>query len=207
MVKRRSVTPGEETSLELLQRVDAGLQELFSSVLRTQADLARADDSNAIVELEYEYGALAHEILRSLALRQSCAMDVSSRISAVPGLRSTSEEIIERGTSCRALINALKDMSYGVEPMNLNIGQDFDGPLTSLIALSGATIAWELGEAVPRITASLTSSETRVKFRSSGYALRHAPEWLNPKGPRWYERAPVVSRVVAIYERIKGVQV
>jgi hypothetical protein len=35
------------------------------------------------------------------------------------------------------------------------------------------------------------------------HSIRHAPTSLSPEGPRWYERAPVISRLLTIYDRLR----
>ena len=87
--------------------------------------------------------------------------------------------------------------------MNLNQGQDFDGPLVDLIDAVKPEMDWELAEAIPLIRRSLSEVDTANLFCSARFAKRHAPTRLSVKGPRWYERAPMISRLVTIYDHLK----
>jgi hypothetical protein len=87
--------------------------------------------------------------------------------------------------------------------MYLNQGQDFDGPLTALIDAVGPEIEWELSDAIPLIRRSLSTNDAAKLFSSARYVERHAPTILNTSGPRWHEHAPVISRLVTIYDHLK----
>jgi len=40
-------------------------------------------------------------------------------------------------------------------------------------------------------------------FCSARYAIQNVPTRLNVKGPRWYERAPIVSGMVTLYDHLQ----
>ncbi len=56
-----------------------------------------------------------------------------------------------------------------------------------LIQVVGVEIEWELG----------------VELKTARHLLSHAPTNLHPDGPRWWERAPVISRLITVYDRMR----
>jgi hypothetical protein len=134
-------------------------------------------------------------------------MDVASAIDAIPALRATAAGIRERRTGCRALINELRDVTRTTTPMGLNVGQHFDERLAELMAMAEMTIDWELDQAIPTIEKALDPRPGSAPFRSAHYVRVHAPTKLDPSGPRWYERAPVVSRVLTVWDHLVEAQV
>jgi hypothetical protein len=42
-----------------------------------------------------------------------------------------------------------------------------------------------------------------VDMKSAGHVRRHAPINLDPHGPRWWERAPVISRLMTVYDHLR----
>jgi hypothetical protein len=95
-------------------------------------------------------------------------------------------------------------MSRGVQGINLNVGQDFDSEMQELERIVGTEIEWELGEAIPQILHAV-GDEPGVddQMKSAHYLQKHAPTNLEPSGPRWIERAPVISRLLTIYDHLR----
>jgi hypothetical protein len=182
------------TSLDALERENLLLRGLFAQIGESRA---------SSVDGRYDYGNAAKQIIRHLAVRQSSLMNVGNAISKVPALRSTAARMIDRGTDRRSLIDQVGDMSRTIQGMYLNQGQDFDGPLTALINAVGPEIDWELSDALPLIRRSLSAKDAAKLFSSARYVERHAPTTLNTSGPRWHEHAPVISRLVTIYDHLK----
>jgi hypothetical protein len=56
---------------------------------------------------------------------------------------------------------------------------------------------------VPAVRSWLTKSGDQDPLKSADHIVRHAPTSLSPQGPRWYERAPIISRVLTIYDRLR----
>jgi hypothetical protein len=94
-------------------------------------------------------------------------------------------------------------MSRGVQGINLRTGQDFDAEIEELIQLVGTEIEWDLGEAIPELRASLKQSHREQELKSARHVRRHAPAKLDPGGTRWYERAPVISRFLTVYDHLR----
>jgi hypothetical protein len=55
----------------------------------------------------------------------------------------------------RPAISEVEGQSRDVRGINLNTGQDFEGPLMELVQQVGPQIEWELDEVVPAIRGSL----------------------------------------------------
>jgi hypothetical protein len=184
----------QKTSLDVLQREDVTLKDLFERITRTR-------ESN--VDSRYDYGNAAKAIIRHVAIREASLMDVGTATSSTPGLQAIGSRLLERGNSCRELFDQVGDMSRGIQGMYLNQGQDFDGPLTTLIEAVSLEIDWELSEAIPLIRRWLRPCDGKSRLRSARYIERHAPTRLDPSGPRWFEHSPVASRVLTLYDHLR----
>jgi hypothetical protein len=180
--------------LDLLEAENYLLRDLFE-----QLD----GDQGPSIEDRYDHGNLAKQIIRHFAIRQSSLMNVAAAISPILSLRSTGARMLRGGTERRRAYDDVGDMAREVPVLSLNQGQDFDGPLMSLIDAVTPELDWELAEAIPLIRGSLSTEDVATMFCSARYAKRHAPTKLRVKGPQWYERAPMISRLVTVYDHIK----
>ena len=193
-MKQRASARRQVTSLDVLAGENRILRELFDQINASR---------EPSVEARYDYGNAAKQVIRHLALRQASLMDVSHAISGIPALHTTATRMMTRGKDRRSLIDALGDMSRGIQGVYLNQGQDFDSPLTSLIHAVATEVDWELAEAIPLIEGTLDAEERSSLFRSARYIERHAPTRLSASGPRWWEHAPVVSRLVTLFDHLR----
>jgi hypothetical protein len=184
----------QKTSLDVLERQDLTLKELFERITRTR---------ESTVDSRYDYGNSAKGIIRHVAIREASLMDVGTVTSTVPGLQAIGRRLLERGDACRELFDQVGDMSRGIQGISLNQGQDFDGPLTKLIEGMSLDIDWELSEAIPLIRSELRPDDGMSRLRSARYVERHAPTRLHPSGPRWFESSPVVSRILTMYDHLR----
>jgi len=202
----RAAAPRDMTSLQFLRYEDLRLQELLTQVRRDQNPVGVVDDRSraASVERRYRYGQAAKQILGHLALRQRAAIDVAVAIRPRSELRATSDEIIDRATRCRALIDELQDILRSHPLMSLNAEGDFAPRLAQLAELAGATIHWELREGIPLIEKAINAGLPVSGFHDGLYVVRHARCKLNSGGPQWYERAPIVSRVLTVWDHFMG---
>jgi hypothetical protein len=191
----RRTLQSPKTSLDTLRHEDLLLKGLFQRI---------GESWGSSVDARYDYGNAAKQIIRHLATRQSSLMNVATATSDAPALRTTASRMVDGGTDRRALINKVGDMSRTIQGMYLNQGQDFDGPLTALIDAVNPEIEWELSDALPLIQRTLSAEDTAALFSSARYVERHAPTSLNPAGPRWYEHAPVISRLVTFFDFLRA---
>jgi len=194
-VSRDSSTPIDQTSLDLLQSENLILGDLFD-----QIDEHRGPS----VEDRYDYGNLAKRVINHLALRQSALMNVATAILPIPELHLTGIRMKDRGTTRRVDFDEVGDLARDVSVMDLNQGQDFDGPLGTLIEAASREMDWELSEAIPLIRRSLNAENLDSLFSSAQYIRHHAPTTLSTSGPRWYEHAPIISRVLTVFGHMKN---
>ena len=193
-MKQHASAHVERTSLDLLEAENYLLRDLFEQLDSHQGPS---------IEDRYDHGNLAKQIIRHLAIRQSSLMNVAGAISPILSLRSTGARMLRGGTDRRRAYDDVGDLARVVPVMSLNQGQDFDGPLKSLIDAIAPELDWELAEAIPLIRGSLSSEDAATLFCSARYAKRHAPTKLRVKGPWWYERTPIISRLVTVYDHLK----
>jgi short-subunit dehydrogenase len=183
----------ETTSLDVLENEDERLLGLIQGIAITRG---------SAVEERYEHGNLAKEILRHLAVRESSLVNVGAVISSVPELRTIGSRMASRAPERRGAIDEATRMARAVQPVALNEGQDFDGVFDPFLDAERQEIEWELSDAIPAMRKAIPEEDARKRFRSARYVRRHAPTFFSTRGPRWYEQAPVVSRLLTIYEHM-----
>lgn len=184
----------DANALELLESEDLELRELFTELRQRRG---------SSVEDRAEYGHIAKEIVRHVAVREAALVDVAEVASDDPRLSEFTSRIEHGRNTSRPHIDRVEKMSRGVQGINLRTGQDFDAEIEELIQLVGTEIEWDLGEAVPELQASLEQSHREEELKSARHVRRHAPTKLDPGGPRWYERAPVISRLLTVYDHLR----
>jgi len=194
-VKRHASHRHDQNSLDALESENQHLRDLFS-----QIDTCRSTS----VEDRYVHGNLAKQVIRHLAIRQSSLMNVATAISPISSLHSTGVRMRDRGTDRRGGYDHVGDMARDVGVMDLNLGQDFDGPLEALIDAARTEMDWESAEAIPLIRRSVSTESAATLFSSARYVQRHAPMKLHRGGPRWYEHAPVISRVATVFGHLSS---
>lgn len=184
----------DDDALDLLEREDRELRRLFEAI-----DAARADT----VRGRATYGDLAKDIIQHLATREAALVEVARRLGEVTDLHTVVGALDADSSERRELLDQLEKMSRGVQGINLNTGQDFDGVLQQVIDQVNPAIDRELSESVPAIRSWISATGEPDPLKSADYVVRHAPTSLSPAGSRWYERAPVVSRLLTIYDRLR----
>jgi hypothetical protein len=181
------------SALDLLEAEDVELRRLFSEL---QANRGSSVNERA------KYGDVAKEIIRHLATREAALVDVTSVASADTRLQGTSSRFESGMHEHRPLIDSVEKMSRGVQGINLRVGQDFEGAMDDLIEVVGAEIEWELATALPELKDVLRATD-REELKTAEHLAVHAPTSLHPDGPRWWERAPVISRLITVYDRLR----
>jgi hypothetical protein len=184
----------DANALELLESEDLQLRELFTELRQRRG---------ASVEDRAEYGDIAKEIVRHVAVREAALIDVAEVASDDPRLSGLASRIEHGRSTCRPHIDRVEKMSRGVQGINLRTGQDFDAEMEELIQLVGTEIEWDVGEAIPELRAAFRDSHREDSLKSARHLRRHAPTNLDPNGPRWRERAPVISRLITIYDHLR----
>jgi hypothetical protein len=184
----------DANALELLESEDLELRELFTELRQRRG---------SSVEDRAEYGAIAKEIVRHVAIREAALVDVAEVASTNARLSELASRIEHGRSTSRPHIDRVEKMSRGVQGINLRTGQDFDAEMEELIQLVGTEIEWDLGEAIPELRASFKDTDRDEELKSARHLRKHAPTSLDPKGPRWRERAPVISRFITIYDHLR----
>jgi hypothetical protein len=181
-------------AVDLLEEEDRRLRRLFTELRNVRGGSV---DERAV------YGDLAKEIIRHMATREAAVAEVAPVVSDEPDLQAVAARLEHAMPQRRSLIDRVEKMSRGVQGINLNQGQDFDAELLSAIQVVGTEIEWELDDALPAIRGSIAGTDREAELKSAGHVVRHAPTNLAPGGPRWRERAPVVSRLIALYDHLR----
>jgi hypothetical protein len=188
------LTRDDRTALDLLEEEDRQLRQIL-------ADLRAERDGS--VEARARYGDLSKELIRHVTTREAALVDVAAALSGVAGMGDVSERLQRNGDVRRPQIAEIEHMSRGIQGINLNKGQDFDGALTALATTLESEIDWDLSGGIARMASAIEGSEHEEQLRSAKSVKQHAPTNLHPDGPRWYERAPVISRVITLYDRLR----
>lgn len=155
------------------------------------------------VEQRAEHGDLAKELIRQVTVREAALVDVFEALAGFPELAVVTGRLQDEMESRRQAIDRVEHMSRGIQGISLNTGQDFEAELLTLTDLLGPEIDWQATEAVPAIRRKLDDATLGEVLRTASQVVKHAPTNLNPKGPRWYERAPVISRLITVYDRLR----
>jgi hypothetical protein len=187
-------TEKKGSAVDLLETEDLELGELFASLRLTRGPS---------VEERAKYGDLAKEIIRHLAIREAALVDVSGVASVHPSLSGVSERLQQGMGEHRPNIDRVEKMSRGVQGINLRVGQDFDGEMEELMRIVDAEMEWELHVALPDLRKALEAADGEDELKTAEYLSGHAPTNLHPDGPRWWERAPVISRLITMYDRLR----
>lgn len=182
------------SALDLLEREDETLQEDVR-LLRENVGYS--------VEERAEYGRVAKQVIRHVATREAALEDVVRVSAEFPSLGSVSERLRAGSHTCRHLLNRVESMSRGVQGINLNTGQEFHADLEELMNVVNSEAEWELRQGIPALRVALAKDSHTAELKSARHVARHAPMNLNPDGPRWIERAPIVSRFKTIYDHLR----
>ncbi len=184
----------DANALELLESEDLELRELFTE-LRQHRGVS--------VEDRAAYGDIAKKIVRRVAIREAALVDLAQVASNDPSVSDVAARIENGMQTSRTHIDQVEKMSRGVQGINLRTGQDFDTAMEELIQVVGTEIEWDLREAIPQLRACLTRTHRDDELKTARHLRKHAPTNLDPQGPRWRERAPVISRLLTIYDHLR----
>jgi hypothetical protein len=182
------------SAVDLLETEDLELRGMFAALRLTRGPS---------VEERARYGDLAKDAIRHLATREAALVDVSDVVSRDPSLQEFSDRLEQSMREHRPHIDRVEKMSRGVQGINLRVGQDFDGEMERLMQIVDTEMEWELDVALPALKGALKEDEREDELKSAAYLSVHAPTNLDPDGPQWWERAPVVSRLITIYDRLR----
>ncbi len=180
------------TALDLLREEDLEVRGLFDQLQATRGPT---------VDERADHGILAKQLIRHVATREAALDDVARALSGTD-LQPLAERIADGTRQRREHIDRVEHMSRGIQGINLNAGQDFEGELQALIDVLRPEIAWEPHQAIPMVRRSLDDGGD-LQLHGAHRVATHAPTSLNPTGPKWYERAPVVGWLLTVYTRLR----
>jgi hypothetical protein len=181
-------------ALDLLEAEDLELGRLFAQ-LRT--------NQGPTVSERSEYGDRAKTVIGQLATREAAITEVVGVVADTPALADVISRIRADTDVRRPLISQVEKMSRGVPPINLNHGQEFDGALCDVRQEVRTEIERDLKVGLPAMKAVIRSDEIPDDLKSATHVAKHAPTNLHPDGPKWFERAPVTSRLITTYDHLR----
>lgn len=192
----------EASALDLLEDEDRRILRLTGDLDEVRSTVATGV-GGARVRARADYGNRAKLLVRHFATREAAVVDVVRGIDDLDELNETAQRLMGGDEDRRERMDRVEKMSRGVQGMYLNVAQDFDAELVELVSRMRPQIAWELDEAIPAVRARLGPEGCRERFHSARHVARHAPAHVAPGGPRWYERVPVVSRLVTVVQHLR----
>lgn len=188
------MTAAKRDGLQFLEEEDRHVLELLARIERSRGQGVESRD---------RYGTTVKALIRALGVREAAAVAVLEGLERADRRGSIAEGFRKGFAERRRSIDTVERMGRGVAAMELRYGQDFDAALRELRDTVTSQIEWELTEAIPEIGAAFGPEERAKLFSNARHLRRHAPTSLDPTGPRWHERAPVVSRVFSIVTRLR----
>jgi len=174
---RRWRTPG---ALATLEREDRALLELFGEIDGPRN--RSVDDRRAL------------EIVRHLAVREAALGELAE--SGGPGV-APDPPVVASGAAAR---RALAGGALRQEGDASLVGrQEYDGPLSAVMALVRDQVTWERDVAIPVIEKAVRDG--RLHLFTDELAGRNVAAPPLAEGPRWFDRAPGVHRLRGWYTR------
>ncbi len=181
-------------ALGVLWHQDLVLRELFD-------EIGRPRDGG--VESRYDYGNQAKEVIRHVGNREAAVMDVAHGIEGLNELVPSAERMLAADRELRRLYREAGRMSRGIRGMDLNIGQNFDAVFQPLVEVVRREVDWELDGELLHISPVVGEDGVHDLFHSASWLEHHAPMTLDPRGERWFERFPVVSHALTLWDHMR----
>jgi hypothetical protein len=180
---------GDETTL---------LEDLCNAWKATTPDRSMGDK---VVPAKWDHGTIGKLLLEHIAVRLAASEDVV-RVLSEEGREAVASLLAHENKAVRPLLDQMYDSARGVQPISIAITPSFVEPADAVLDL----VSPGLGEAQRRqTTAILTTAlgSERHRLRSAKFIRKHAPAHPGPPG-RWYDRIPVLLRVRAAEDRLRG---
>jgi hypothetical protein len=174
---RKWRTPG---ALATLEREDRALLELFGEIDGPHG--RSVDDRRAL------------EIVRHLAVREAALGEIAG--SGGPGV-APDPPVVASGAAARRALAGGAPREEGDAP--LVRCQEYDGPLSAVMALVRDQVTWERDVAIPVIEKAVR--EGRLHLFTDDLAGRSVAAPALAEGSRWFDRAPGVHRLRGWYTR------
>jgi hypothetical protein len=151
-----------------------------------------------------QHGMLGRLFVEHLAVRQAAREAVAVGLAPEPTAADLAERLEIGLTERRGELARLDELARGVQPINLNQGQDFDGTLAPVARAVRDEIRTDLGDLIPAVRSRVSAEQLRRLLPSARRVRHHAPTHPHPGGRRRHERFAPLVRLHAFYSWMRG---
>ena len=185
-------------SLELLGEQDRVLAQIFDGWDATTLDPDA--DTRTVVRAGFERGTYGKLLIEHTAIRVAAKTDIA-RVLRDVGDDGLADDLTRHLPEARRLLDRLDELARGVDAMGVAASAPFAGAVGELAALIRADLQAEPDRMMPGIAAAL--GHHRAELHSARWVNHHAPTHPG-SGERWYDAIPVLVRVHARYDHLRG---
>ena len=185
-------------ALDLFADETVLLEQLLANWRSTTPDPSMGEK---VVTAKWDHGTIGKLLLEHTAVRLAASEDVA-RVLAEEGRDAAATLLTVENEAVRPLLDQMYDSARGVQPIYVATTPSFVEPADALFDLLGPALEKaQLNETIAFLTATLGSERRRL--RSAKFIRKHAPAHPGPPG-RWYDRIPVLLRLHAAEDRLRG---
>lgn len=143
-------------------------------------------------------GMEAKFIIRHLAIREAARDDVVRALSALDGSDDVAPMTDSDRRPMREAISHATAMTGGISASQLNVGQPFRHVMQHAREIFEA----DWNDQLDAVCRELRARDD-LNLHSALHIRRRSPARLNPSGPHWYERIPLIRDVHAAYDFLR----
>ena len=151
---------------------------------------------------EAAHGEAGKRLILRLGIREAAKTEIVRILAGRSELARLRRRLEGDVVARRKAINELDRMGRHVRAIELDRTQDFDGAVVRLRSVLGPEIEWELRDGVRTLREKLSVAELG-SMHSARFLRRHAPTRLASGPSRWWEGAPVIGWLVAVWDRLQ----
>ena len=174
------------------------LRQLFAKWNTTTPDRTMGGHA---VTVKWDHGTIGKLLLEHAAVRLAAGEDIARVLRDLDRTQECSR-IEQTNHLARPIIGQMYDSSRGVQPISVAIAPSFIEAVEQLQEL----LRPELGgspESRARLELRAALGSERRRLRSAKFIRKHAPA-RPPTSHRWYDRFPVLLRLRAAEDRMRG---
>jgi hypothetical protein len=195
-MKPKGGTVRKEDSLDLLDRQDKVLEELFEA---WQATDPTGREQGQAIKADWDRGTVAKLILEQGALRAAALDDVIGTLRRHHQVE-LAEELGKQITAAKACLDSIDACSRGVTALDLRYSSELEKSIEHLRNIWMDEMRRE-SAALPTVAQAL--GVERQRLQSARYIRSHAP--LHPSiRHRWYHKIPLMVRIHAWYDMARS---
>jgi hypothetical protein len=150
------------------------------------------------------HGMAGKLLVEHLAVREAAREQVAAVLQSEPACRELGGSLAGDVPAHRKALAKLDELARGVQPVNLNRGQDFDAFAVPVARLMREEILHELQRTIPAIRATCPAKVLERRLPRARWVRSHAPTHPHPDGRRRYERFAPLVRIHALYDWLRG---